>query len=95
MQHFLRWLSWLSFALVALLAAIAMMENRAAIELQFLGYRTAAIAVFWWLLASFGIGLLVGWLAGATGSWRARRGARRAERALEDERRQVEQQATV
>ena len=59
------WLSrlfWVSLAVVAFfLAALAV--NQEPVVLQFLSWQTPSLSVFWWLLAAFGLGLLLGLLA--------------------------------
>lgn len=56
------WLIRLFWAALALLlfffAALAV--NQGHIALEFLIWRTPEISVFWWLLAAFSLGLLVG-----------------------------------
>jgi uncharacterized membrane protein YciS (DUF1049 family) len=55
------WLARLFWAVLAilffLLAALAV--NQSPISLQFLKWQTPELSVFWWLLAAFGLGLLV------------------------------------
>lgn len=59
------WLSrlfWVSLAVVFFfLAALAV--NQEPVVLHFLTWQTPSISVFWWLLAAFGLGLLLGLLA--------------------------------
>jgi uncharacterized integral membrane protein len=58
------WLLRLFWAAVALLlfflAALAVNQND--IALEFLVWRTPSISVFWWILAAFAMGLLLGLL---------------------------------
>jgi uncharacterized membrane protein YciS (DUF1049 family) len=56
------WLARLFWAILAifmfLLAALAV--NQVPIALQFLNWQTPELSVFWWLLAAFLLGLLLG-----------------------------------
>jgi len=58
------WLSRIFWAVLALLlfffAALAV--NQEPIALQFLVWHTPQLSVFWWLLAAFALGLLLGLL---------------------------------
>ena len=58
------WLARLFWGILAvalfLLAALAV--NQAPIALEFLTWRTPEVSVFWWLLAAFAAGLLMGLL---------------------------------
>jgi len=90
MRGALRILGWSVFAFFALAAGLAMVENRETIALHFLGWHTAELPVFWWLVAAFVIGCLTGWLVGSVGSVRTRAGARRTQRELERSRSALE-----
>jgi len=83
MRGTLRLIGWLLFALFAIVAGLAMVENREVVALHFLGWHTAELPVFWWLVAAFVLGCLTGWLVGGVGAVRARAGARRTQRELE------------
>ena len=56
------WLLRLFLALLALLAFFlaALAVNQQEITLRFLSWETPTLSVFWWLLAAFGGGLLLG-----------------------------------
>jgi uncharacterized integral membrane protein len=83
MRGALRFLGWSIFAFFAVLAGLAMVENRDSIALHFLGWHTAELPVFWWLVVAFLIGCVTGWLVGGVGAVRARVGARKTQRELE------------
>ena len=54
-------LFWVSLAVVSFfLAALAVNQDKVA--LRFLSWETPSVEVFWWLLAAFGLGLLLGLL---------------------------------
>jgi len=54
-------LFWVSLAVVFFfLAALAV--NQDPVVLHFLTWQTPSLSVFWWLLAAFGLGLLLGLL---------------------------------
>ena len=58
-------MAWLLRLLVAVLAVLAFLlatlaVNQQEIALQFLSWQTPTLSVFWWLLAAFGGGLLLG-----------------------------------
>ena len=60
-------MSWLARVFWALLAIIlfflaALAVNQDPVVLRFLAWQTPSISVFWWLLAAFGAGLLIGLL---------------------------------
>jgi len=58
------WLSrffWAMFALLLFFFA-ALAVNQEHITLEFLVWQTPRMSVFWWLLAAFGLGLLLGLL---------------------------------
>jgi uncharacterized membrane protein YciS (DUF1049 family) len=60
-------LSWLAKVFWALLAILlfflaALAVNQDPVVLKFLNWQTPSISVFWWLLAAFGAGLLIGLL---------------------------------
>ena len=60
-------MSWLARVFWALLAIIlfflaALAVNQDPVVLRFLAWQTPSISVFWWLLAAFGVGLLIGLL---------------------------------
>ena len=60
-------MSWLARVFWALLAIIlfflaALAVNQDPVALRFLAWQTPSISVFWWLLAAFGLGLLLGLL---------------------------------
>ena len=60
-------MSWLARVFWALLAIIlfflaALAVNQEPVVLRFLTWHTPSISVFWWLLAVFGAGLLMGLL---------------------------------
>ena len=60
-------MSWLARVFWALLAVIlfflaALAVNQDPVVLRFLTWQTPSISVFWWLLAAFGAGLLMGLL---------------------------------
>ena len=57
-------LFWAALALVVFLFA-ALAVNQGHIALEFLVWRTPEISVFWWLLAAFASGTLIG-IAGLT-----------------------------
>lgn len=58
------WLSrlfWVTLAIISFfLAALAV--NQDPVVLHFLSWETPSLSVFWWLLAAFGLGLLLGLL---------------------------------
>lgn len=58
------WLARVFWALLAItlffLAALAV--NQDPVALKFLAWHTPSLSVFWWLLAAFGLGLLMGLL---------------------------------
>lgn len=58
------WLLRLIWALLALLAFFlaALAVNQEPLSLRFLNWQTPALSVFWWLLAAFAGGLLLGLL---------------------------------
>jgi hypothetical protein len=58
----MNWLSRLFWVLLALLVFLfaALAVNQEQIALQFVTWRTPEVSVFWWLLAAFSAGLLVG-----------------------------------
>lgn len=58
----MNWLGRLFWALLALLVFLfaALAVNQEQIALQFVTWRTPEASVFWWLLAAFAAGLLVG-----------------------------------
>ena len=58
------WLSRLLWTVAALLVFFfaALAVNQDHIALEFLMWRTPTVSVFWWLLAAFGLGLLLGLL---------------------------------
>ena len=58
------WLLRLLLAVLAILAFLlaALAVNQQEITLQFLSWQTPTLSVFWWLLAAFGGGLLLGLL---------------------------------
>ena len=56
-------LRWLVFIVLALLAALAAIENTDSVRLRLLGYASAEVGVFWWLLLVFVIGLTLGRLS--------------------------------
>lgn len=82
MARLLQILGYMTFGLVAAVAALAMMENRTPVALHFLGYSTAEVSVYWWLVTTFVLGFVAGWLVGAVGTVRAKLGARRSRREL-------------
>lgn len=82
MQRLIALLRWTVFGVLAIVAAIAMVENRQPLTLEFLGFRTAELPVYWWLVIAFAFGGLCGWLVTGIGLVRARAGARRAEAEL-------------
>ena len=54
-------LFWVALAVVSFfLAALAV--NQEPVSLRFLTWQTPSLSVFWWLLAAFGLGLLLGLL---------------------------------
>ena len=60
-------MSWLARVFWALLAILlfflaALAVNQEPVVLRFLNWQTPSISVFWWLLAAFGAGLLIGLL---------------------------------
>ena len=60
-------MSWLARVFWALLAIIlfflaALVVNQEPVALRFLTWQTPSLSVFWWLLAAFGLGLLMGLL---------------------------------
>ena len=60
-------MSWLARVFWALLAILlfflaALAVNQEPVVLRFLSWQTPSISVFWWLLAAFGAGLLLGLL---------------------------------
>ena len=64
-------MTWLRRALAALAALVLFVfalvaVNQEQISLRFLGWQTPTLSVFWWLLGSLLVGLLLG-LAGAAG----------------------------
>ena len=67
------WLSRLLWALAALVlfffAALAV--NQDSIALKFLVWQTPEVSVFWWLLAAFLLGLLLGLVGMVVGSARS------------------------
>jgi uncharacterized integral membrane protein len=73
---------WSLFAVLVVAAAIAMVENRAPVSLEFLGYHSAELPLYWWLVIAFAGGGLCGWLISGVGAIRARADARRARAAL-------------
>ncbi len=60
-------MSWLARVFWALLAILlfflaALAVNQDPVVLRFLAWQTPSVSVFWWLLAAFGAGLLMGLL---------------------------------
>ncbi|MCY4041276.1 MAG: hypothetical protein OXF72_08470 [Gammaproteobacteria bacterium] len=53
----------LVFVLLTLIAAVIAIENTDPIRLRLLGYESAEVGVFWWLLTIFVAGLIVGRLS--------------------------------
>jgi len=56
----------LVFIILALIAALAAIENTDPIRLKLLGYESAEVGVFWWLLLLFLVGVLLGRLSRMT-----------------------------
>ncbi len=54
------------FIILALIAALAAIENTDPIRLKLLGYESAEVGVFWWLLLLFLVGVLLGRLSRMT-----------------------------
>ena len=50
----------LAFVILALIAALAAVENTDPVRLRLLGYESAEVGVFWWLLLLFVVGLILG-----------------------------------
>lgn len=74
-------LFWVSLAVVFFfLAALAV--NQEPVVLHFLTWQTRSLSVFWWLLAAFGLGLLLGVLAFAVFATRLRLKNRRLSKQL-------------
>lgn len=70
-------MAWLGRLLVVLLAAIAfcfaaLAVNQNEVALRFLAWETPAVSLFWWLLLTFGMGLIIGLLGMGFVSLRAR-----------------------
>ena len=53
----------LVFIAVALIASLAAIENTDPIRLRLLGFESAEVGVFWWLLLLFVVGLIIGRLS--------------------------------
>jgi uncharacterized integral membrane protein len=71
-------LRWTFFSFLVVVAAIAMLENRSRVALEFLGFRSAELPLYWWLVLVFVLGGVCGWLVAGVGLVRARAGAKRA-----------------
>jgi uncharacterized membrane protein YciS (DUF1049 family) len=58
----MNWLGRLFWALLALVVFLfaALAVNQEQIALQFVTWHTPEVSVFWWLLAAFSAGLLIG-----------------------------------
>ena len=78
MERLIAVIRWTLFAVLVLVAVIAMVENRRPVMLEFLGFRTAELPLYWWLVITFAVGGLCGWLVAGIGLVRAQAGARRA-----------------
>jgi uncharacterized integral membrane protein len=89
-QRVLRVLRWSVFLVLVVVASIAMIENRTPVSLTFLGWSTAELPVYWWLVVAFVLGGMCGWSMSGVGAIRAKAGARRAQTALERSRAEVE-----
>jgi uncharacterized membrane protein YciS (DUF1049 family) len=83
MRTLSRWIRTIAFVLVVVVSVLAVIDNRAPIALRFLGWSTAELSVYWWLVAAFALGVIGGWLGAGIHVLRARAGARRLRRDLD------------
>jgi uncharacterized integral membrane protein len=89
-QSLLKFLRVALFVLLVLIAIIAMVENQEPVRLAFLGWDTALLPVYWWLVIAFVLGGVCGWLVSGISLIRERAGARRARSELERSRAEID-----
>ena len=60
MRRLSRWVSMAAFIVVAVISVLAVIDNRSLVALRFLGWSTPELSVYWWLVAAFVLGVIVG-----------------------------------
>ena len=82
MRRLSRWVSMAAFIVVAVISVLAVIDNRSLVALRFLGWSTPELSVYWWLVAAFVLGVIVGWLGAGVRVLRVSAGNRRLQRDL-------------
>jgi uncharacterized integral membrane protein len=83
MRTLSRWIRAIALLCVGAISVLAVIDNRDAVALHFLGWATPALSVYWWLVGAFVLGIASGWLGAGVHVLRVRAGSRQLRRELD------------